>query len=152
MDALKRSKFLKDIIENKGGYQFFYLNGVPIRREKDLQILYRLTWFGTIYDVSREVDDGRGSADYKVSMGSWDKSIVEFKLASNSQLKRNLQNQVEIYKKASDANESVKVIIFFTEDEETRVINILNELGIAGAKNIILIDARDDNKPSASKA
>jgi len=151
-EARQRAEFLKGVVENKGGWRLFYVNGEPVRRERDLHILYRLTWFATPSDVSREVDNGRGPADFKISRGSLDKSIIEFKLASNSHLKRNLQKQVEIYKKASDADKSLKVIIYFTEREYKRVMSILGELDIKGDSNIILIDARSDNKPSASKA
>lgn len=151
-ETLQKIKFFKDIIENKGGYQIFYINGQPVRREKDLHIMFRLVWHRTPSDVSREVNDGRGSADFKISRGAIDKTIVEFKLASNPQLKRNLQNQVEIYKKASDANTGFKVIVFFTEEEQIKVENILYELNFDKNPNIILIDARQDNKPSASMA
>lgn len=151
-EAKQRAEFLKDVIENKGGWRIFYVNGEPVRQETDLHILYRLTWCGTPSDVSREVDDGRGPADFKISRGSLDKSIIEFKLASNPQLKRNLANQVEIYKKASDADKSLKVITYFTEREYKKVMALLIELGVKGDPNIILIDARSDNKPSASKA
>ena len=37
-----RVMYLKDVIENKGGHRLFYANDEPIRREKDLQILFRL--------------------------------------------------------------------------------------------------------------
>ncbi len=151
-EAKQRAEFLKDVVENKGGWRLFYVDGEPVRREKDLHILYRLTWFATPSDISREVDDGRGPADFKISRGSLDKSIIEFKLASNPQLKRNLKKQVEIYKKASDADQGLKVIIYFTEREYKKVIGILGDFGIKGDPNIILIDARSDNKPSASKA
>ena len=151
-EARERALFLKDVVENKGGWRYFYVNGDPVRRERDLHILYRLTWFGTPSDVSREVDDGRGPADFKISRGSEDKTIVEFKLASNPQLKRNLQNQLEIYKMASDADKGLKVIFYFTDTEYMRVIKMLDDLGMRGDPNIILIDARSDNKPSASKA
>lgn len=67
-------------------------------------------------------------------------------------MKRNLKKQVEIYKKASDADQGLKVIIYFTEREYKKVIGILGDFGIKGDPNIILIDARSDNKPSASKA
>jgi hypothetical protein len=144
--------FLKDVIENKGGHRIFYVAGEPIRREKDLHILFRLTWLGTPSDVSREVDDGRGPADFKVSRGALDKTIVEFKLASNSKLKTNLQSQAETYQRASDALRSLKVVIYFSESELARVRGILSELGLAGAPNVILIDARADDKPSASAA
>jgi hypothetical protein len=135
-----------------GGWRLFYVNDEPVRRERDLHILYRLAWFATPSDVSREVDDGRGPADFKISRGSSDKTIVEFKLASNTQLKRNLQKQTEIYMKASDADQGLKVLFYFTGREYGKVVAILDELGLKGDPNIILIDARSDNKPSASKA
>lgn len=40
---------------------------------------------------------------------------MEFKLASNSKLKQNLMNQVEIYEKANDTNKSIKAILYFTD-------------------------------------
>jgi hypothetical protein len=36
--------------------------------------------------------------------------------------------------------------------EYDRVMRILQELDLLGHRDIILIDARDDNKPSGSKA
>jgi hypothetical protein len=143
--------FLKDVIENKVGHRLFYVRGRPIRREEDLQILYRLTWLGTPSDVSREVNDGRGPADFKVSRGSPDKTIVELKLASNTKLRRNLQGQAEIYAKASDARGIIKVIIYFSEQEFDRVTRILDELGLSQSPQVVLIDARAENKPSASR-
>jgi hypothetical protein len=152
-EALERALFLKDIIENKDGYRIFYSReGVLITREEHLQILYRLTWFRSPSDVNREVNNGRGPVDFKISRGAADKTLIEFKLASNKQLKRNLEKQVEIYQRASDAPRAVKVITFFTAAEEERVYKILNELCLVGMENIVLIDARRDNKPSASVA
>lgn len=151
-ETRQRIEFLKDIIENKGGHRIFYLNGKPVRKETDVHILFRLTWFSTPSDVSREVNDGRGPADFKISRGSFDKSLVEFKLARNTQLKRNLQKQIEVYKKASDAEIGYKVIIYFSEDEFTKVQTILEELELINDPHIYLIDARRDNKPSGSKA
>jgi hypothetical protein len=83
-EARARVMFLKDIIENKGGHRLFYADGKPLRRESDLQLLFRLTWFATPSDVGREVNDGRGPVDFKISRGALDKSLVEFKLASNT--------------------------------------------------------------------
>jgi hypothetical protein len=114
--------------------------------------MYRLVWYGTESDVSREVDDGRGPADFKISRGAKDKTIVEFKLAKNTALERNLKKQAELYQKASDAQGVVKAILFFSESEEERVARILKRLKLTEKENIILIDARSDNKPSASRA
>jgi hypothetical protein len=150
-ESYERALFLKDFIENKDGYRIFYRKNDVIRREADLQIMYRLTWFATISDITREANEGRGPVDFKISRGAKDKTLVEFKLASNSKLKQNLEKQVEIYKKAHDTNKAIKVIIFFSLEEETKVKKILEELGIENEKYVILIDARNDNKVSASK-
>jgi hypothetical protein len=151
-EAYERVLFLKDVIENNDGYRLFYLKGKPIEREEDIQILYRLTWRATPSDINREVNNGRGPVDFKVSRGSRDKSLVEFKLAKNSQLKRNVEKQVAIYEKANNTQKSLKVILYFTQEEIDRVRRILRELNLTEAENIILIDARNDNKPSASTA
>ncbi|HCD7096436.1 TPA: hypothetical protein NDY26_005109, partial [Enterobacter hormaechei] len=109
-EAYKRVSYLKQVIENNNGYKVFYLNGVPVKRESDLQLMFRLTWFASISDVNSEVDNGRGPVDYKISRGSKDKTLVEFKLASNSKLKQNLANQVKIYESANETKKSIKVI------------------------------------------
>ena len=152
-DAKQRLLFLKDVIENKGGHRLFYVNGEPIKREEDLQILYRLTWFASVSDVNREVNDGRGPADYQVSRGPKDKTLVEFKLAKNTQLERNLKNQTEIYERASNATHpTLKAILYFHDQEFRRVQSILERLNMETSPHIILIDAGMDNKPSGSRA
>ena len=147
-----RIQYLKDFIEHKGGHRLFWSQGKPMRREEDVQLLFGLVWNGSPSDVSREVNDGRGPVDYKISRGSQQKTLVEFKLASNSHLKRNLKNQTDVYEKASDAKRSIKVIVFFDNDQQKRVRDILRDLGMQADRDIVLIDARTDNKPSGSRA
>ncbi|MGY6217374.1 hypothetical protein ACW73L_19645 [Methylolobus aquaticus] len=149
-ESLRRVNFLKDVVENKDGYRLFYLKGKPLQHEADLQIMYRLTWYATSFDVNREVNNGRGPVDFKVSKGNGDKTLVEFKLASNSKLKQNLKHQVGVYEAANDTAKSIKAILYFTESELMRVHGILRELGLSGRRDVVLIDARADNKPSAS--
>ncbi|MFZ3137703.1 MAG: hypothetical protein WA126_09985 [Thermodesulfovibrionales bacterium] len=151
-EALQRIEFLKDVIENKGGHKLFYHKGKPIAKEEDIHILFKLTWRDTVSDVSREVNDGRGPVDFKIARGSKDKTLVEFKLASNSKLSRNLQKQLEIYKKASDAEKGYKVIFYFSKPELDKVHRTLKDLNMTDDPYIILVDARKDNKPSGSKA
>ena len=151
-EARQRLLFFKDVIENNDGYRFFYNNGQRLDRESDVHILYYLTWFASPSDVNREVNNGRGPVDFKISRGRRDKSLVEFKLAKNTQLRRNLEKQVEIYEAANDTKKSLKAILYFTHGELLRVEGILRDLKLDEDPNIILIDARDDNKPSASKA
>lgn len=148
-ESLKRIMFMKDVIENKDGYRLFYHKGQPLKRESDVQVIYRLTWFSSPYDVNREVNNGRGPVDYSVSKGSKDKTLIEFKLASNGKLKMNLEHQVKVYEKASDTKKSIKVILYFDNPELIKVNKILNELNLDKDESIILIDA-GCNKPSAS--
>ncbi len=148
--VMKRVVYLKGVIENNDGYRYFYVDGVPYERESDLGILYRLTWYGTKYSYDTEVNNGRGPVDGKSSMGSADSTLVEFKLASNSKLKQNLEKQVEIYKEANNTRKAIKVILYFDDDQLDRVNRILEELELKGDQNIVLIDAR--KKESASNA
>ena len=151
-EAHARLADLKDVIENKGGHRLFYHGTRAIEREKDLQILYRLVWFGSPSDVGTEANDGRGPVDFKISRGAIDKTLIEMKLAKNSKLEQNLKKQVPIYQAASDAKRAIKAIIYFSRAEMRRAEGILDRLGILGHKDIVLIDARADNKPSGSKA
>lgn len=151
-EAYERVLFLKNVIENKDGYRLFYCKGQPIKREVDIQIMFRLTWFASYSDVTREANEGRGPVDFKISRSALDKTLVEFKLASSTKLSRNLQKQVEIYKKAHDTKKSIKVILFYSSQEESRARKIIQDLGLSGQKYIVLIDARADNKISASRA
>lgn len=150
--SLRRVHFLKDVIENKDGYRLFYLKDKPIKREEDLQIMYRLTWFASSFEIDREVNNGRGPVDFKASKGSKDKTLIEFKLASNSKLKKNLQNQVGVYEAANNTSKSIKVILFFSDAEYKRVFEILKELKLLDRPDVVTIDAGRDNKPSASNA
>lgn len=151
-ETRQKIEFFKDVVENKGGHHIFYVDGKPVKKEADVHILFRFTWHGTPSDVSREVNDGRGPADFKISRGACDKTLIEFKLASNTQLKRNLEKQLAIYEKASDACAGFKVIVYFSEEDLERVERILRELKMENDSHIYLVDARMDNKPSASKA
>lgn len=151
-EARLRLMFLKRVIENNDGYRLFYVDRKPIKRESDLQILYKLTWYATSFNVDSEVNNGRGPVDFKVSKGASDTSLIEFKLASNSKLKRNLEKQVAVYEKANSTKKSLKAILYFTTSELASVKAILNNLGLDNDSNIVLIDGRRDNKPSASTA
>jgi len=151
-EARRKIEFLKHVIENQDGYRIFYVNGKPVERERDLQILFKLVWEGSPSSVDAEVNNGRGPVDFKVSRGANDKTLVEFKLASNSQLERNIENQIAIYEKVNKTTQSYKVILFFTSHDEAKIRRMLQRLKAPKDAGIILIDARNDNKSSASKA
>lgn len=152
-EAAKRVQYLKQVVENNDGYRFFWTaKGEPISRETDLHVIYRLTWYAAPDDLNAEVNNGRGPVDFKISRGSEDKTLVEFKLAKNTQLEANLREQIAIYEAANETKKSIKVIFFFTAEEHSRVNRILKKLKLATGPYLVLIDARRDNKPSGSKA
>jgi len=151
-EAYKRVLYLKQVIENNDGYRIFYVKGQPIKRESDLQLMFRLTWYASEDDVNSEVNNGRGPVDYKISRGSKDSTLVEFKLASNSKLKQNLEKQVEVYKAANQTKKSIKVILYFSDSELSKLLKILKELDLKEGKELVLIDAQATNKPSGSNA
>jgi hypothetical protein len=147
--ALERAMFLKDVIENNDGYRIFYLKDKPIASEDTVQRIFRLTWFASPMDVNSEVNNGRGPADYKISYGERDSTIVEFKLGRSSSLKANLIHQTAIYQKASKSINDIKVILCYTPQEIAKVTDILKKLNQENAENIVIIDATP--KISASK-
>lgn len=148
----QRIAYLKHVIEDNDGYRLFYLKGVPMKRESDLQTLFRLTWFRTTYDVNSEVNNGRGPVDYKVSRGRKDACLVEFKLANNSGLKRNLAHQVNVYANANETSKAIKVVLYFSDAEREKVQKVLKELGLEKCPDVVLIDASPETKASGSKA
>lgn len=150
-ESMKRVQFLKQVIENNDGYKLFYVDGKPIKRESDLQIIYRLTWYATDLDVNREVNNGRGPVDYKISKGAKNASIVEFKLASNGKLRQNLKNQVAIYESANATDKSIKVILYFDIGEYAKVKKVLKDLNLENEDSIVLIDASPKESASVVK-
>lgn len=151
-EAHTRLAYLKHAIEDQGCWRIFYdKESKPVERERDIQILFRLVWFGTRSDIGPEANDGRGPVDFKVSRGRH-KTLVEMKLAKNTKLEANLQKQVKIYQAAADAERGIKAIIYFNYDQLRRVREILKRLKLEDSQDIVLLDARSDNKPSASNA
>lgn len=151
-ECLERAKYFKAYVEDNDGYKLLNRAGRPFSTESEVQLAFGLVWCKSEFDINREANNGRGPVDFKASFGAGDKSLIEFKLGSNTQLKRNLEKQVEIYEKANRTSMSVKVIVYYTGKDERRVRTILKDLKLDKEPSIILIDARSDNKPSASKA
>jgi len=147
-ETVKRIEFLNEVIEDNDGWKLFYVEGKPIKRESDIQIIFRLTWFATDFDVNREPNNGRGPVDYAISKGAKNKTLVEFKLASNTKLRQNLANQVKVYERANKTKESLKAILYFDDKEYKRVTGILKDLSLDEDEDVFLIDASP--KQSAS--
>lgn len=149
-EGMQRVIFLKHVIEKQDGYRLFYVKGIPVGRESDLQLIFKLTWFASNFDANAEVNNGRGPADFFVSYGSADKVAIEFKLAKNTHIEKNLIKQAEIYSDAGRATHPpIKAIIFFTIVEKLKINRLLEKYNLQKCKDIVLIDATE--KISGSK-
>lgn len=151
-ECLERARYFKAYVEDNDGYKLLNRAGKAFSTETEVQLAFGLVWCNSEFDLNREPNNGRGPVDFKASFGAGDKSLIEFKLGSNTQLKRNLEKQVAIYEKANRTRTAVKVIVYYTAKDQRRVERILRELKLENEESIVLIDARSDNKPSASKA
>ena len=148
-----QERFFKHIIEDCDGYKNLYTDGKQIAKENDLQRLFRFVWYGTSYKVDAEPNNGRGQADFIVSMGQNNQNIVEFKLASNSTLSH-VFTQVKIYEAANCTDGSLIAIFCFSESEYLYSEQVVKAAGYEEllGESIYLIDCRNDNKKSASIA
>ena len=152
-EAKRRLLFFKHELEDCDGYKSLYINGEVVAREDQLQRFWRLVWYGTSYKLDAEANNGRGNTDFIISKGLYNQNIVEFKLASNTQLPH-VFTQVKIYEAANCAEGSLIAVFFFSEQEEKRARAVIHAAGYEDYidASIFLIDCRDDNKPSASTA
>jgi hypothetical protein len=69
-ECLARARYFRVYIEDNDGYLLFNRAGRPFSNEKELQLAFGLVWCGTEFDVNREVNNGRGPVDFKVSFGA----------------------------------------------------------------------------------
>ena len=155
-EAVAAIKTFKYYVENQDGWRVINRGGgKPFSDEKEVQGFFGLLLQWSRFDVNREPNNGRGPVDFKLSEGAFDKTLIEFKLGSNSSLERNLQRQVGIYEKANKTKNSITAVICYTQHDQKRVERIVERLRLDkqwADKLVVVIDARADNKPSASKA
>jgi hypothetical protein len=62
------------------------------------------------------------------------------------------RQQVTVYEDANNTKKSIKVILYFDRFKLIRVTQLLEDLGLVNREDVVLIDARNDNKPSGSNA
>lgn len=151
-EALSRTKAFKQYVEKQEGYKLINRKGSIPADEKEVQLYFGLIWCVTDFDVNREPNNGGGPVDYKISYGAGEKSLIEFKLAKSSSLKRNLQKQLEVYEAANKTHKSVKAVVCYTDEDVEKLNGVLKEIGLVGNESIVMIDARNTNKPTGSKA
>lgn len=150
-EAVKRIKIFKHVMETRDGFKIFW-DGTKLRKFKEahVDILIDLIFASSNYSIDKQVNNGRGPSDFKVSNGAKDCTLIETKLAKNTHLERNLLNQLNIYKEANETSNGIYVILFFSDSELIKVNSILEKLKMNDFvdKWIYVIDCR--RKISAS--
>ena len=150
-EVVDRANLFQREVENCDVYRVFYQDGKKCITEAMVQLMFRLVWCESKFFLAREVNNGRGPADFVISYGSGDVCVIEIKLASNSHIEKNLKNQIDIYKAANKTEHGICMIVFTDDKEKNRVERILKRLGLENNPYIIRIDARN-GKASASNA
>lgn len=151
-ETVRKIKIFRHYLEDRNNCRLFW-DGDSLKKvkEDDIGILLDIIFNESLFSVDNQVNNGRGPADVKISMGSKDSTMIEIKLASNSQMPKNLKNQLEIYMKANGTGNGVYLIVYFTNDEKNKMDLLLKKLNMSEYldKNLFLIDCR--KKLSASK-
>lgn len=145
-DCVTRIAFFKKIIESNS--KSLYIRGKPLQ-EKQLQLMFKMATYNSLFDYNSEVNNGRGSIDFTISFGSKNKIGLELKLASNKKLRKNLLNQGRVYGSDSNLKHVIKIIFFFSDADFKRIVKILKEINKSiDNEEIFLVDCR--KKDSAS--
>ena len=153
--------YYKDFIELRSGYKLLWneTKTTP-RSEEDAQLLFK----GILdehcrannIDLTREVNQGMGPVDFRFSSGYKNRALLEAKLAKNSKFWNGLKKQLPQYMKTDSCKLGIFLVIAFSDKDIKRVNNIQDVVReIEDNFNIsiraIVVDARIDNKESASK-
>ena len=152
LETVDKIRKFKYVMEKRDGYDVFW-NKNKLRRfkEPDVDKMIDLVFASSNFSVDKQVNNGRGPSDIKVSKGAMDCTIIETKLAKNPHLEKNLANQLNTYKEANNTANGVYVILYFDNPELKKTERILKKLKMDHFIDewIFIIDCR--KKISASK-
>jgi hypothetical protein len=147
----------KQWVENQKGYSV--LQGVESKNEEKI-VQRTLHGCAGYYcninglDISPESNTGRGPVDFKISRGM-DKTVIEIKLTSNSQVVHGFEVQIEEYAK-SEQTENKIFLLVDNGKESHRVLKVIEsyEKRKAEGQNpaeIIIIDTKPKSSASNYK-
>lgn len=148
----------KALIENNRIYRLLYNDDNTPKDETAAQLLFYTVAQGYCkkYDVdlNRESNPGIGEMDFKLSVGSSSKVIIEMKLSTNSTLFHGFEKQLPAYLRAEETRYGVFLVLKMNKTAEAqleKVQSFYNKIkdNPDNALRMISIDATP--KPSASK-
>lgn len=155
------TQYYKDFVELRSGYKLLWNESkTSPRSEEDVQILFK----GILdehcrannIDFTREVNQGMGPVDFRFSSGYTNRVLLEAKLAKNSKFWNGLKKQLPKYMKIDLCKLGIFLVIAFT-DKDIKRVNDIQDIARETEEyyNItiktVVVDARIDNKESASK-
>lgn len=153
--ALKICMKFKDLVENNKVSELLYVDTAP-RNEKIVQRAFFCVAdsYCNAFDIgiSVETDSGRGPVDFKLETSYEDRTLVEIKLTSSSNLVHGMETQLQEYAKAEKTQKLIYLVIHNGGSQKR--IDALNELYTnsrdkVGSPELIFVDATP--KESASK-
>jgi hypothetical protein len=132
------------------------------RDEKIVQAVAGAMWVqrckAANVDISKEPNMGRGPVDFKFSAGWTKRALIEVKFVGSTKFFQGAEKQLPQYLKTEKIVAGYYLCVGFTDadfskDRQDRVRDTCKALPAAKDVNIepIFVDARYDNKPSASK-
>lgn len=146
----------KKLVEDNGLWRLLYDDNVP-KHESAAQLLF----FGIAdayciannVDLSREVHNGHGPVDFKLSVGAKQKILIEIKLTSNPQLMHGFKKQLPLYMAQENTEKAIYLVIDNGHRKRLDTFqDYYNALNIEDRKKVkyVLIDG--NIQESASKA
>ena len=147
----------KELIESNGLYELLYDNKNKCKPERAAQfLLYAVAdayCSANELDLSREVNSGVGSLDFKISSGCNMKVCVEVKYSSNDIIK-GYNYQLPAYNRAEKTNKSILLVIRNTQNDNSKLSKLMDIQKKTLSENphapkVIIVDARIQT--SASK-
>lgn len=148
----------KSLIENNRMYRLLYNDDDTPKDETAAQLLFYSVALGYCkqYDVdlNRESDPGIGEMDFKLSVGSKSKVIIEMKLSSNNTLCHGFEKQLPAYLRAEETEYGVFLVLQMskeTEPQMDKVKSLYNSVKDRPDNHLHLICVDATTKLSASK-
>lgn len=147
----------KILIERNGLNKLLYDSSGQPKHESAAQLLF----FGIAdsyckandIDLSREINNGRGPVDFKLSKGVANKILVEVKLTSNPRLEQGILKQLPIYMEQENTERAIYLVIDTGNKKKIEKLNKLyNSFTDDQKEKIKLIHIDATVKPPASKA
>lgn len=124
----------KHMVEHKKGHAILNTSEGPVN-EKGVQVLFNI--IANVYLentnvlVSSEVDTGRGSVDFYLSVGKEHRALIELKLGNHKRYTDGINYQLPTYLKAEDADFGVFVLICYSKeqyDESNKLFEAASDL------------------------